>query len=334
MMVLGTTGAGDDGTSGVPPCYFAYNVTDWELNGKHNAVGLPLADPRAMTLQKFPLFLEGPVRYMKTITDDTVALKDMYNKVLGSGLRDNHLKMYTVSASLEGQSYDMGRMMAFAPGWLENQSVWLHMSYKYYLELLRGKLYHEFFSEMKGGGMLPYMDPKVYGRSLMECSSFLASSAFKDPTTQGRGFSARLSGSTAEFLSMWVLMFVGPKPFFLDDQGMLKMQLEPALPMWLFEVPADKGVTSTELPALADGSGDEIALEEEKPLSVSFNLFSTIRVTYINTQKIDLFNVLPTKYEINFVDGSMETVDGAAIPTKLATRIRKVVDTKSIVAYF
>ena len=32
----------------------------------------------------------------------------------------------------------IGRMMAFVPGWLENQSVWLHMSYKYYLELLRG----------------------------------------------------------------------------------------------------------------------------------------------------------------------------------------------------
>jgi hypothetical protein len=25
----------------------------------------------------------------------------------------------------------------FHRGWLENQSVWLHMSYKYYLEILR-----------------------------------------------------------------------------------------------------------------------------------------------------------------------------------------------------
>jgi hypothetical protein len=89
---------------------------------------------------------------MKTINDDKVALRNMYGKVLASGLRDDHLKMYTVSANLAGQSYDMGRMMAFAPGWLENQSVWLHMSYKYYLQLLRGKLYTEFFSEMRGGG--------------------------------------------------------------------------------------------------------------------------------------------------------------------------------------
>jgi hypothetical protein len=44
-------------------------------------------------------------------------------------------------------------MMAFTPGWLENQSIWMHMSYKYYLELLRGKLFDQFFSEMRGGGM-------------------------------------------------------------------------------------------------------------------------------------------------------------------------------------
>ena len=37
------------------------------------------------------------------------------------------------------------------------------MSYKYYLQLLRGKLYEQFFAEMKGGGILPFMDPDVYG---------------------------------------------------------------------------------------------------------------------------------------------------------------------------
>ena len=47
-------------------------------------------------------------RKLKTITNDKDALKDLYGKVLGSGLRDKHLKMYTVSADLAGQSYDMG----------------------------------------------------------------------------------------------------------------------------------------------------------------------------------------------------------------------------------
>jgi hypothetical protein len=336
IMYFGSRGFNDDGTSGVPPCYFAYNVTDWKLNGNHNPKGLPCADAKAMTLARFPLFLEGPTRYMKTITNDTAALKDMYQNVLDSGLRDQKLKMYKVSSSLKGQSYDMGRMMAFSPGWLENESVWLHMSYKYYLELLRGGLYDEFFNEMRGGGILPYMDPDVYGRSLMECSSFLASSAFNDPSTQGRGFSARLSGSTAEFLSMWVLMFIGDQPFFVDEtDGELKMQLVPVLPYWLFEM---------DDPLRADSAGGENStvvvttpIEKEivdAPVSVKFKLFSSIEVTYFNPTKKNLYGVRPKSYVVTFMDGSTEKVDGPVIPTELAKRIRKVFDTKAISAQF
>lgn len=83
-----------------------------------------------MKLKVFPQFLEGPVRYMKTIEDDHEKMEDMYNRVLTSGLRDTKLDMYFLSASLKGQSYDMGRQISFAPGWLENQSIWMHMSYK------------------------------------------------------------------------------------------------------------------------------------------------------------------------------------------------------------
>ena len=139
-------------TSGIPPSYFSYNITSWELNGLKNDVGLPLVNAKSMSVGRFPLFLEGPTRYLKTVTGDSDAVSSMYDKVKVSGLRDEELKMYYVSASLEGQSYDMGRMMAFTPGWLENQSIWSHMSYKYYLELLRGKLYDTFYSEMRGGG--------------------------------------------------------------------------------------------------------------------------------------------------------------------------------------
>ena len=78
------------------------------------------------------------------------------------------------------------------------------------------------------------MDPVKYGRSLMECSSFLASSAFPDPSFHGRGFSARLSGSTAEFLSMWKLIFIGSNPYFMDESGNLAMSLRPAVPAWMF----------------------------------------------------------------------------------------------------
>lgn len=155
---IGSKGIDDDGSSGIPPAYFSYAVTEWEENGEKNAKGLPLANPKAMKVGTFPAFLESPVRYMKLIQDDKEKMTDMYGKVLNSNLRDKLLKMYFISADLTGQSYDMGRMMAFSAGWLENQSIWMHMSYKYYLQLLRGKLYDEFYSEMKGGGMIPFMD--------------------------------------------------------------------------------------------------------------------------------------------------------------------------------
>ena len=318
-MKFGSHGFGDDGTSGIPPSYFSYEVTKWTKNKGKNDVGLPLVNARAMKVGRFPIFLEGPVRQMKTIIDDKENLKSLYQKVLNSGLRDDKLKMYLLSADLKGQSYDMGRMMAFAPGWLENQSIWMHMSYKYYLELIRGELFEELFFEMKGGGMLPYMDPDVYGRSLMECSSFLASSKFPDPETQGRGFSARLSGSTAEFLSIWKLMFIGPKPFFIDDNGDLKMQLVPALPEFFFR---------------DDESGSDPTFDEDGNYVVSFKLFASITVTYHNPTGSNLFRVKPSKYIITMEDGKTEKIEGPEIPTKLAKKIRKIYGVSSIDVYF
>jgi hypothetical protein len=314
---IGSRGDGDDGTSGIAPSYFSYNITDWKLNGGKNAIGLPLVNALAMKVGTFPLFLEGPVRYMKTIQDDQKAMEDMYSRVLTSGLRDKKLKMYFLSASLKGQSYDMGRMMAFSPGWLENQSIWTHMSFKYYLQLLRGKLYKEFFDEIKGGGMMTFMDPDVYGRSLMECSSFMASSAFPDPSMHGRGFLARLSGSTAEFLSMWKLMFLGPELFFLNDSGELEMKFVVALPSWLFE--------DEENPGKRDDNGN---------LTLNFKLFGKIPVTYHNSQGGDLFGVQAKGYLIKMMDGSAVHIDGPSIPNDTATVIRRVSNVESIDAFF
>mmetsp|Transcript_18699 Transcript_18699/g.40489 ORF Transcript_18699/g.40489 Transcript_18699/m.40489 type:complete len:1240 (+) Transcript_18699:182-3901(+) len=318
-MKIGSKGIDDDGTSGVPPSYFSYNITSWTKAEGRTAKGLPLANAKSMSVGVFPLFLESPTRYMKLIKDDSEKMEDMYNKVLTSGLRDDGLGMYYLSADLTGQSYDMGRMMAFAAGWLENQSIWMHMSYKYYLQLLRGKLYDQFYKEMLGGGMLPFMDPDVYGRSLMECSSFIASSAFSDPSVVGRGFLARLSGSTAEFLSIWKLMFMGPNPYIVNDEGNVEMQLIPALPIWLFE----------DLEAGALGKRDE-----EGNLVVSFKLFASIMVTYHNTLGTDLYDVEPTSYVVTMTDGSTVEVEGSSIPTKTAVQIRKLLGVETIDVYF
>jgi hypothetical protein len=314
-----TIGHGDDGTSEIPATFFSYDVTEWELNGNHNKVGLPLVNAMAMKVGIFPLFLEGPVRYMKTIQDDNEKMVDMYERVLNSGLRDDELNMYYLSASLKGQTYDMGRQIAFAPGWLENQSIWMHMSYKYYLQLIRGKLYDKFFSEMKNGGITVFMDPEIYGRPLTEVSSFIASSAFPDPSLHGRGFLARLSGSTAEFMSMWKYMFIGPAPFFLNDKGKLEMQLTPALPSWLFEDPDSDGEPKF------DDDGNHI---------VTFKLFAKILVIYHNPGGKDIHGKAPSSYKVTMTDGSVIKVDGPSIPTKTALAIRRVTSVKSIDAYF
>jgi hypothetical protein len=55
---FGSKGFGDDGKSGIPPCFFSYDVTEWELNGGHNSVGLPLVNATGMKVGMFPLFLE------------------------------------------------------------------------------------------------------------------------------------------------------------------------------------------------------------------------------------------------------------------------------------
>jgi len=314
-----TAGFGDDGKSGIPATFFAYEVTDYELNDGRNAVGLPTVNALAMRVRNFPLFLEGPVRYMKVIQDDKERMKDIYERVLKSGLRDDVLKMYFLSASLEGQSYDMGRQIAFAPGWLENQSIWMHMSYKYYLQLIRGKLYDEFFAEMKGGGVLPFMDPDVYGRSLMECSSFIASSAFPDPSIVGEGFLARLSGSTAEFMDMWKLMFIGPNLVSLNKHNEIEMQLAPALPSWLFE---------------DEDSDNDPTFDEEGNHVVSFKLFASIPVTYHNPGGKTLYGEPPRSYRVTMSDGSVVKVHGPSIPTETAVAIRKMSGVKSIDAYF
>lgn len=176
-------------------------------------------------------------------------------------------------------------------------------------------MYKEFFEEMQDG-MLPFVDTKVYGRSPMECSSFIASSVFEDPSSRGRGFLARLSGSTAEFLSIWTLMMIGPSPFIInDDTGLLEMQLMPALPSWLFQE-------------------DNDASKLEHKYYIEFKLFTSIQVVYFTKEPKDLFGDSPNRYKIGLRDGSTNIVDGPRIQSDIALKIRSGVFVDHIHAYF
>lgn len=228
---------------GIYPTYFTFEATEYEKQydaqgvEKTNAKGFPKVWVKKFTPKRMQYFLEGPVRAMKTLSGD--AAKGLYHRIRESGIYDKKLKMYKVNAPLLCESAEIGRSRAFTPGWLENESVFLHMEYKYLLEVLKSGLYDEFFEDMRNA-LVPFLDSEVYGRSPLENSSFIASSANPDASLHGAGFVARLSGSTAEFLSMWSTMMAGEKPFRLRN-GQLCLTLKPILPQWLFE---EQGVLS------------------------------------------------------------------------------------------
>ncbi len=208
---------------GVIPTYFTFTATAVEDTEEG-----PM--PTRLQPEAMPLFLEGPVHYLK-LANETEKKRELHRLVKQSPLYDEKLHMYKVNASLRDVSFEVGRAKAFTPGWLENESIWLHMEYKYLLELLKSGLYED-FGEALHDAAIPFLDWEQYGRSPLENVSFLASSANPDPAVHGRGFVARLSGSTAEFMQIWQLMFFGGRPFRLEN-GELRMELSPCIPEYL-----------------------------------------------------------------------------------------------------
>ncbi len=218
---------------GLCPTYYSYEIKAFEKkNGK--------VVPRSFERKTLPLFLEGPVKHLKLV-DGIEERIEIANRVRASALYDEKLKMYKVNTSLEHLSGELGRAKSFSPGWLENESIWLHMEYKYLLELLKNGVYERFFEDFKTM-CIPFLNSETYGRSLLENSSFIASSANPDPKIHGKGFVARLSGSTAEFLDLYQRMMFGEELFRLKG-NMLELRFTPCLPDYL--VPADGKVEAT-----------------------------------------------------------------------------------------
>ena len=142
---------------------------------------------------------------------------------------------------------------------------------------------------------MPFLDPEIYGRSTLENSSFLASSLNPNEAFHGRGFVARLSGSTAEFLSMWRRMFFGEQLFSLRD-GKLSFTFSPAIHAYL--IPEDRAVSAM--------------------------LLGSCRVTYRLAQRTD---VIPGKYEIRELhctmkDGRQMTLAGGRLGALAAENLR------------
>lgn len=269
--------------------YFINEVAEYTLEASS-------VQPTKFYQIKLPFFLEPQVHALRLISNIDKA-KALYAATKKSNLYDKKLKMYKSTASLKSMPFEIGRCRIFTPGWLEHESVWLHMEYKYLLEILKSGLYAEFYENFKNV-LIPFQNPQRYGRSILENSSFLVSSAFPDKTMHGNGFVARLSGSTAEFLQIWLIMNMGLKPFILNGKDELNLRFRPILAGWLFT---------------------------KKDKTYSFNFLSTIKVVYHNPKRKDTFGrdaVKPRKIIFKDTDENPIEIPSDTIPSPYAEKIR------------
>lgn len=296
------------------PTYFENEVVDYKtLPGKKG--GRETIVPRKFRQRRLAPFLEGPMHALR-VEKDPARARQVYEHVKSSPLFDRKLSMYTVTSSLEKESPEIGRARVFSPGWLENQSVFLHMEYKWLLETLKRGLHNEFFTDLRSA-LVPFQDPAVYGRSIFENSSFIASSAFSNRKLHGTGFVARLSGSTAEFLDMWLRMNLGHEPFRLDAKGALEFTLNPVLPDWIFTQEE-----TTRRVQLRDGSAVTITLPKN---AYAFVLMGQTLVTYTNPRRVSTYG--PRRAAVKrmvFMDAQKKQViiDGNTLPATHARALR------------
>ncbi len=279
------------------PTYFYFEPKNSLENGVPEISELEWT-PKAVTP-----FLEGIVKSLK-LTDDKQEAKKIYDAVRASDIYDRKLGMYKTSMSIQEESNELGRANAFTPGWLENESVFLHMEYKYLLATLKSGLAAEFYEDMKTA-LIPFLDPETYGRSTLENSSFIASSANPNPKLHGRGFVARLSGSTIEFMNMWFVMMTGGKPFAFEGEE-LACRLSPILPSWMF---TENG-------------------------EVSYTFLGTCELTYVNEKKLDTYGdgaAKPVEYTLTYGNGETMVVDGNTVRGTHAEGIRNGKVTKMTV---
>ncbi len=253
-----------DKKSGLPLTYFTYAVEQYSYKNKSIV-------PEVFLRHSLPFSLEGVMHYLKVQGG-----QKLHERVKKSQLYDKKLKMYRLNAPLKTESLEIGRSRVFVPGWLENETIWLHMEYKYLIELLKRGLYKDFFTALNNCGVC-FFDPKIYGRNILENSSFIVSSAFPDKKMWGRGFVARLSGATAEFINIWILLCLGKNSFYLDKQNKLNLTFSPILKKDFFTTAKQK----------IRFKGRDVTLPKN---SFAFKLFSSTLVIYHNPKQKDTFD--------------------------------------------
>jgi hypothetical protein len=286
-----------DKKNGLYYTYFRYEAEKYNVRNQH-------AMPLSFKIKPVNHFLEGAVHLLRTQKTHGI-----YEAVRRSGLFDAKLKMYRLNMSLKDEPLEIGRSRIFLPGWLENESIWLHMEYKYLLEVLKNGFYEDFYNDFYNCGVC-FFEPKHYGRNILENSSFIVSSAHPDKDLWGKGFVARLSGATVEVLNIWILMCLGQKPFFMDEKNNLGIKFNPILKAGLFTLKPQK----------INHNGKEINLEKD---IFAFKLFSHILVVYHNPNRKDTFSkTCRTEKIILTAKGKQHIAIGETILAPLSYAVR------------
>jgi len=282
--------------------YFSYEVVAYEQSER----GVEVVSFRQRPL---PMFLEGFVHAMRIATAGQA--RALYEAVRASDLFDRELGMYRLNAPLGDNALELGRIGVFNYGWLENGSIFLHMHYKWVLEMVRAGLVAEFHADIEKL-LVGFRDPAEYGRNPAENSSFLVSSGFAaDPRQHGRGCVARLSGATVEMLHLWIHLFLGEAPFGMED-GELLFRPAPALSEAFFTSQAQR----------VNPFGTEEAIPAG---SAVCTLWGSTLLVYLNPARRDTFGpegVQPVGYALHARDGGTRAVQGRHLRAADAEALR------------
>jgi hypothetical protein len=257
-----------------------------------------------------PWFLEGFVHALRIASP--IEAKALYQAARDSDLFDPKLGMFRLNAPLGEHALELGRIGVFNYGWLENGSIFLHMHYKFVLEMARRGLIEEFYAQLESL-LVPFRDPSEYRRNPIENASFLVCSGFApDPREHGRGCVARLSGSTVEFLHLWFYLFLGAAPF-ACEHGKLRFRPSPSLAAQFF--------SHTERRVHPFGEAEEIL----PPHSAACAFLGHTLLVYINSSRQDTFGpqaVQPRRYRLYAQDGAAHAVEGEALIGAWAEALR------------
>eukprot|EP00538_Stauroneis_constricta_P006132 CAMPEP_0119546982 /NCGR_PEP_ID=MMETSP1352-20130426/1205_1 /TAXON_ID=265584 /ORGANISM="Stauroneis constricta, Strain CCMP1120" /LENGTH=1785 /DNA_ID=CAMNT_0007591771 /DNA_START=2006 /DNA_END=7363 /DNA_ORIENTATION=- len=359
MMQASHAGTGVDGTmafNDLTPTYITYKIEEWATvtESSHSS---SIVSPKTIGFQTQPTFVDGPVAEMESETSSRA--KTIYGKLRDSALYDRAMSTFRrcSNANNDDDSNDDD----------SNESCWIHppgfmpgnpfandlqfvdteavssvaFNNKISLELLRNGMYDAFFESLMSGGAPPFVDPALYGRPSVDVVAQVATSNALNPNLVGRGMlSSSPDAGTAEFLSLWIQMMIGPKLFFIadnrNDRGRhLEMQLRPTIPYWMFtQGDCPDGNASARTNRMGHARHARPSEIDECIPHVTFSLFSSIQVNYYNQRGHDLRDAIPNRYRVEFRDGTTFDTTTSTIPNDAAEKIRRIVFTERIDVYF